>query len=62
MSVTSTTVATAITTQLTPSIVTPTTKISPNRNAVLVLSSFESSNKPFIVDLNGKYFVFFLLN
>ena len=59
MTVSSTTVATAITTKLTPSIVTPTTKTSPNRNAVLVLSTHQSTNKPFIVDFDGKYFMFF---
>ena len=35
------------------------TNIDPNRNAVLVLSTYDSNNKPFIVDFNGKYFMFF---
>ena len=34
--------------------------MDPNRNAVLVLSTYDSNNKPFIVDFNGKYFVFYM--
>ena len=34
--------------------------MDPNRNAVLVLSTLYSNNKPFIVDFNGKYFRFFM--
>ena len=37
-----------------------TIKTSLNRNAVLVLSTWTSSNKPFIVDYNGKYFMIHL--
>ena len=31
---------------------------SPNGNAVFVLSTWMSSNKPFVVDYDGKYFSF----
>ena len=31
---------------------------SPNGNAVLVLNTYKLSNKPFIVDFDGKYFSF----
>ena len=36
----------------------PATTTSPTGNAVLVLSTRQSANKPMIVDFNGKYFVF----
>ena len=36
----------------------PATTTSPTGNAVLVLSTWNSNNKPFILDFNGKYFVF----
>ena len=42
-----TSVPTTTTTTLT------TTSISPTRNAVLVISTYDSNNKPFIVDFNG---------
>ena len=38
----------------------PSTTTSPTGNAVLVLSTSSSNNKPFIVDFNGKYHTFFL--
>ena len=38
----------------------PSTTTSPSGNAVLVLSTFSFNNKPFIVDFNGKYHMFFL--
>ena len=59
---TSTTTTTSIAERSTASTIT-TTIMDPNRNAVLVLSKdyseFGSNNKPFIVDFNGKYFMFF---
>ena len=54
-----TSVPTTTTTTTTTTIITTTTPISPTRNAVLVLSTFKSNNKPFIVDFNGKYFMLF---
>ena len=57
---TSTTTTTSKTKTSTVSTITTTrpTNIDPNRNAVLVLSAWNSNNKPFIVDFNGKYFMF----
>ena len=33
----------------------PATTTSPTGNAVLVLNTYKSNNKPFIVDFNGKF-------
>ena len=38
---------------------TTTTSISTTRNAVLVLGTYDSNNKPFIVDFNGKFLIIF---
>ena len=38
----------------------PATTTSPTGNAVLVLNTYNSNNKPFIVDFNGKFHKFLL--
>ena len=42
-----------------PTTQTTTTPISPTGKAVLVLTTYNLNNRPFIVDFNGKYLIFF---
>ena len=53
------TTTTSIITTTTTASTTSTTETSPNRNAVLVLSTRRWRNKPFIIDFNGKCFMSF---